>query len=177
MTEEDLIAFEAEIAGLFEAGKIHAPVHLSDGNELDLIKIFENIEPDDWVFSNHRSHYHALLKGIPPDWLRDEIIAGHSITINNAQYHFYSSAIVGGNLSIALGVAMTGETVWVFCGDMSAETGIFHECMKYAQGHNLPIHFVVEDNGVSVQTPTKKVWRYSYRSKWPHQGVGKFVIF
>jgi len=177
VNEEDLIAFETEIAGLFEAGKIRAPIHLSDGNELDLINIFENIKPDDWVFSNHRSHYHALLKGIPKDWLRDEIIAGHSITINNAQYRFYSSAIVGGNLPIALGVAMTGETVWVFCGDMSAETGIFHECMKYAQGHNLPIHFVVEDNGVSVQTPTKKVWRYSYRSKWPHQGVGKFVIF
>ena len=178
MTKEDLIAFEREIANLFEQGKIHAPVHLHGGNEDDLIKIFKNIKSTDWVFSTHRSHYHALLKGIPPEWLKDEILAGHSITLNNAKYKFFTSAIVGGILPIAVGVAMTGQTVWVFCGDMASETGIFTECVKYSLGHNLPIHFVVEDNGFSVDTPTEQVWRYSYQRKFPHQGVGgKWVIF
>jgi pyruvate dehydrogenase E1 component alpha subunit len=177
MTVEELIVFEKEIAILFEQGKIKAPVHLSGGNENDLIKIFEQIKPEDWVFSTHRSHYHALLKGIPKDWLRDEILKGHSITINNSQYRFFSSAIVGGILPIAVGVAMCGQTAWVFAGDMAAETGIFHECVKYAQGYLLPVHFVVEDNGMSVETPTEKVWRYSYQRTFPHYGVGRFVIF
>ena len=35
-------------------------------------------------------------------------------------------------------------------GDMTSETGIMHECYKYAVNHKLPIHFVIEDNGVSV---------------------------
>lgn len=177
MTKEDLIAFETDIADLFEQGKIHAPVHLHGGNEDDLIEIFKNIKSTDWVFSTHRSHYHALLKGIPPEWLKEEILAGHSITLNNAEYKFFSSAIVGGILPIAVGVVMTGQTVWVFCGDMASETGIFHECLKYSIGHNLPIHFVVEDNGFSVDTPTGKVWRYSYQRRFPHQGSGVYVIF
>ena len=173
----DLVDFEQEVAQLFEAGQIRSPVHLSKGNEDDLIRIFQDIKPEDWVFSNHRSHYHALLKGIPRKWLLAEIMANHSITINNAKYRFFSSAIVGGILPIALGVAMAGNTVWAFCGDMAAETGIFHECVKYALGHKLPIHFVVEDNGYSVETPTKEVWRYSYQREFPHQGMGKYVIF
>jgi len=178
MTVDDLIAFEAEIATLFEQGKIRAPVHLSKGNEAELIRIFQDIEPDAWVFSNHRSHYHALLKGIPRDWLKEEIIAGRSITINNREHKFFSSAIVGGILPIGVGVAMSAANVWVFCGDMTAECGIFHECVKFAHGHKLPIHFVVEDNGLSVKTPTDNVWRYSYRNEFPHQGTNSgFVSF
>src|SRR3990167_1828056 len=165
ITKEELIAFEADIASLFEQAKIPSPVHLSGGNEDALIDIFQHIKPDAWVFSTHRNHYHALLKGIPSEWLKAEILANHSISINNAEYKFFSSAIVGGILPIALGVAMMGETAWVFCGDMAAETGIFHECLKFAIGHELPIHFVVEDNGFSVDAPTEKVWRYSYERK------------
>lgn len=177
MTKDDLIAFESDVVRLFEQGKIRAPVHLSKGNEGELVRIFENVTREDWVFSTHRSHYHALLKGIPPGWLLAEIVKGHSITINNAEYKFFSSAIVGGILPIAVGVAMTGETVWCFVGDMAAETGIFHECVKYAHGHSLPVHFVVEDNGFSVNSPTEQVWRYSYQRGFPHQGSGVYVIF
>ena len=177
MTKEELIEFESDIAELFEQAKIPSPVHFSKGNEDDLIGIFRNIKPADWVFSTHRSHFHALLKGIPSEWLKDEILKNRSITINNSEYKFFSSAIVGGILPIAVGVAMTGQTVWCFVGDMASETGLFHECVKYANGHNLPIHFVVEDNGLSVDTPTEKVWRYSYQRELPHQGVGTFVIF
>ena len=177
MDIETLIAFEADIAKLFEQGKIHSPVHLSKGNEKILIRIFQQIKPADWVFSTHRNHYHALLKGIPPEWLKAEILKDRSIAINNAEYHFFSSAIVAGILPIALGVAMTGQTVWCFVGDMAAETGIFHECVKYAYGEKLPIHFVVENNGFSVDTPTEQVWRYSYQREFPHQGMGKYVIF
>lgn len=174
---EELIAFEEEIKELFLEAKVASPVHLSRGNEEQLIAIFENIRPEDWVFSNHRSHYHALLKGIPKEWLKREILANRSIHINNRMYKFFTSAIVGGVLPIALGVAMTGQKVWVFVGDMAAETGIFHECVKYATSQNLPVSFVVEDNGFSVDTPTEKVWRYSYEREFPHQGAGKFVIF
>lgn len=179
-TATKLIEFERDIADIFEQGKIPSPVHLAKGNESQLIDIFAENDigrEDIWCFGTHRTHYHALLKGIPPEWLKAEILANRSITINNAEHRFFSSAIVGGILPIAVGVAMTRQTVWCFCGDMSAETGIFHECIKYATGQKLPIKFVVEDNGLSVETPTEKVWRYSYQRELPHQGSGKFVIF
>ena len=188
--KDGLIAFEADIAELFEAGQIRSPCHLSGGNEDALIDIFQHIKRTDWCFSNHRNHYHALLKGIPPEWLKAEILANHSITINNAEYKFFSSAIVGGILPIAVGVAMMGETAWVFVGDMAARTGVFNECYRYAHGHHLPIKFVIEDNDWSVDTPTRHVWGgqsvmieypfseyYAYKRVYPHQGSGKWVSF
>jgi len=183
ISKEELIHFEEEIKELFLAGKIRAPVHLSGGNEDQLIKIFKRIKPEDWVFSTHRNHYHALLKGVPREWLKREILASKSMHINNRKYKFFTSAIVAGCCPIALGMAKAikerggTESVWCFIGDMAAETGIFHECVKYATSHDLPIRFVVEDNGFSVDTPTSKVWRYSYDRVFRHQGVGKYVIF
>lgn len=172
------MTFEEDMAKLFEAKRIKAPVHLSGGNESQLIKIFEKIKPTDWVCSTHRSHLHALLKGIPPEWLKSEILKGNSITLCNAKYRFITSAIVGGIIPIAVGLAMAGERVWCFIGDMSSTTGIFHECVKYATGEKLPITFVVEDNGFSVNTPTKRVVKYSYKRKYPHQGTNVgFVSF
>ena len=41
---------------------------------------------------------------------------------------------------------------------MSAETGIFHEAVKYADNFDLPATFVVCDNGVSVMTDTRLRW-------------------
>lgn len=177
MTKKELIQFEEEIKGEILKGNIRAPVHLSGGNEDDLIEIFKGIKFSDWVLSTHRSHYHALLKGIPCEWVKKEILQGHSITLNNIGFHFMSSAIVGGILPIGVGLAMAGQKVWCFVGDMAAESGIFHECVKYSLSNNLPIKFIVEDNGFSVNTPTEKVWRYSYQRKFPHQGIGKFILF
>ena len=193
MTKEELIAFEEEIKDLFLAGKIKAPIHLSRGNEEPLIEIFKEVLPEDWVFSTHRSHLHALLKGIDPEWVENEILAGKSIHLNNKEHRFFTSAIVSGCLSIALGVAMAikrrGDKrhVWCFVGDMAAETGAFHECTKYAARQNLSITFVVEDNHLSVNTPTQETWglekgkpniiRYKYTRQFPHLGVGKWVVF
>ena len=193
-TTQRLIDFENLIVSHWEAAKIRGPVHLSNGNEEQLIEIFKRITPTDWVFSTWRSHYHALLKGIDPDWIEKEILAGRSITLCNIDERFYSSAIVTATLPIALGVALSikkqgsSEKVWVFVGDMSFESGAFYEVHKYARNFDLPLYFVVEDNGVSTYTPTEATWNlkrsippdvihYSYKSKYPHYGSGKWIAF
>lgn len=193
-TKEDLIKFENLIASHWEAGRIKGPVHLSGGNEEQLLEIGRRIKSTDWVFSTWRSHYHALIKGICPVWLEEEILAGRSITIVNREDRFYSSAIVGSTIPIAVGVAMqlratgSNDLVWCFIGDMAFETGGFYEMHKYATNHNLPIRFVVEDNGVSTNTPTIETWGikkpvpdnviyYKYEKQWPHYGTGKWVVF
>ena len=193
-TTQGLIDFENLIVSHWEAAKIRGPVHLSNGNEEQLIEIFKRITPTDWVFSTWRSHYHALLKGIDPVWIEKEILAGRSITLCNIDERFYSSAIVTATLPIALGVALSikkqgsSEKVWVFVGDMSFESGAFYEVHKYARNFDLPLYFVVEDNGVSTYTPTEATWNvkrpippdvihYSYKSKYPHYGSGKWIAF
>jgi TPP-dependent pyruvate/acetoin dehydrogenase alpha subunit len=112
---------------------------------------------------------------------------------------------VGGIPSIATGLALaaklrgTDEHVWCWTGDMSAETGAWAESYKYARTQDLPITFVVEDNELSVLTPTHEMWGadkwylpaqnrvwyeskhliyYKYKNtKYPHAGAGVRVQF
>jgi TPP-dependent pyruvate/acetoin dehydrogenase alpha subunit len=198
MTKKELIAFTDEIIQIYESGIIRAPIHLCKGNEDILISIFRDIKPDDWVFSTYRNYYHALLKGIPKEWLKQQILAGHSMHINSKEYKFFTSSIVGGTCPIALGVAMAikrkgdKNRVWCFIGDMAAETGIYHECLKYAERNHLPITYVTEDNGLGVNTPTQLAWggedpvfescppwedSYWYTRVTPHAGTGKWIKF
>lgn len=193
-TADDLNKFEELIVTHWESAIIRGPVHLSNGNENQLIEIFKRIKTNDWVFSTWRSHYHALLKGIDPTWIKDSILAGKSITLCNTDEKFYSSAIVSSTLPIALGVAQAikinggEEKVWCFVGDMCFETGTFYEVHKYARNFNLPLYFVVEDNDISTYTPTEATWNikkqipsdviyYKYKSKYPHYGSGKWIAF
>ena len=64
-SKDELINFEDEVAEIFNAGKIKAPVHLYFGNEEQIIEIFKEVNEKDWVFCSWRSHYQALLKGVP----------------------------------------------------------------------------------------------------------------
>lgn len=189
--KQSLIDFETEIKKIYEQGQVKSPIHLSGGNEDNLIEMFKEIREQDWVFSTWRSHYHALLKSKDKEWLRKEILENKSMHINSKKYKIFTSSIVGGILPIALGTALALKRkkskyrVWCFVGDMAAESGIFHECAKYAGGHDLPITFVIEDNGFGIYTPTKEVWKegkanirkYKYERTYPHHGIGKFISF
>src|SRR5262245_43541781 len=130
MTREELISFETEIADAFNAAKIRAPVHLYSGNEEQMIDIFREVRAEDWVMCSWRSHYQCLLKGVPPKLVREEILAGHSISLCFPEHRVVSSAIVGGIIPIAVGAAMgikrRSEKARVHCfmGEMTAESGI-----------------------------------------------------
>ena len=83
--------------------------------------------------------------------------------------------------------------VYCFMGDMTSETGIAHESIKYSIKNNLPIIFIIEDNNLSVCTNTRKTWgmnklsysgvkskyikMYKYKNKYPHAGAGMRVQF
>ena len=135
----------------------------------------------------------------------DDIVEGKSMATSSNVHKFYSSAIVGGIIPIALGTAKAlkmkqddalnkkyykdnRRRVWCFIGDMTFETGVFHESYKYAKNFNLPLQFVVEDNNLSVHTPTDVAWNgrqdvpndiiyYRYENGYPHHGTGSWVNF
>ena len=194
VTKEELISFETEVKERYENGEIPAPVHLSKGNEDELIEVFQYVHEDDWVYSAWRNHYHALLHGFDRQQLMDDIVEGRSMATSSNVHKFYSSAIVGGIIPIALGTAGalkrkdSDRRVWCFIGDMTFETGVFHESYKYANNFELPLQFVVEDNNLSVRTPTDEAWNvrqnvpddvvyYTYENGYPHHGTGAWVNF
>ena len=109
MNKSKLIQFENNIAELFNNAKIKAPIHLYSNNEDNLIKIFKKIKKNDWVFCSWRSHYQCLLKGVPPKIVEKEILNGKSISLCFPEYNIYSSAIVGGVIPIATGVALSNK--------------------------------------------------------------------
>ena len=186
-TVDRLRGFEARVRDAIDGGRVKGPVHLSGGNESQLIDIFRDVKRGDYVFGTYRAHYHALLHGLPEQYVMHEILVGRSMSLHSAEHRFFTSAIVGGCLPIALGVAAAvkrrrnHERVWSFCGDMAASAGTFHDCRKYAERQDLPITFVIEDNGMSTYTPTKEAWgdvldvgrsvRYCYTSTEPHIGA------
>ena len=177
-----LKAFEKDLAERFERGEINCPLHLSGGNEKQLISIFKEIDEKDWVFATHRNHYHYLLKGGDPKRLLDEILGketgickgqGRSMHIYDKALNFYTSAIVAGICAPAVGVALATKQefgqdknanrpyVWCFVGDGAEDSGHFAEAVRLANSRELPITFIVEDNDYSIDS-TKAVRWHNY---------------
>lgn len=204
LSPQELRDFETWTVDTFNAGKLQSPIHLSgskdDVQEKILIDIFKKIKKNDWVFTTYRSHYHALLKGVPKKALQRWILDNKSIHFMSKKYKMFTSAIVGGCLPIALGAALAikqqkkKDHVYVFVGDMTASLGIFKEVSMYARFNDLPLTFVIEDNGLSTDTPTRQAWGckngdylwfeefnyknviyYKYERVYPHYGSGQFV--
>ncbi|SVB00768.1 uncharacterized protein METZ01_LOCUS153622 [marine metagenome] len=164
-----------------------------------MIEVFDDVKEQDWIMCSWRSHYQCLLKGVPEEVLYRDILAGRSISLCYPKQRIFSSAIVGGSISIATGIALSiskkggSNCVHCFVGDMTAETGIAHECIKYSENFDLPIRFIVEDNRKSVCTDTYEAWGmsassylayggskvvyYQYETRYPHAGAGERVQF
>ena len=143
---------------------------------------------------SYRSFLASAYSFYEEEKLFDSICDGKSMGTNNVDPNFYASSIVAGIIPLALGAA-TGlhrlgseSRVWCFIGDMTAETGVFHEAYKYAKNFELPLQWVIEDNNMSVHTPTDMAWGskqgipddiiyYQYEMEYPHHGTGKWVNF
>jgi len=186
--KSELISFENKIGDLYLDNKLPFLFHLSGGNEDELISIFDKIHPNDYVISNHRSHYHALLHGIPPEVVEDKILNGRSMFIYDRSRNFFCSAIIGGTPAIAAGIAWalkkkgSKNRVWCFVGDGTEDNGHLFEAIRYVDGWELPCKFVIENNDRSVEASNSERWgkagdyiwnspsvlKYKYEITYPH---------
>ena len=187
MNKQDLIDFSTRISQLYVEKNLRVTFHLSGGNEDQLLEIFKDIKEDDYVFGTHRSHYHALLKGMDPKVVEERIVEGRSMYLFDRKRNFFSSCIIGGNVAIAVGVAWalkrkgSKQHVWCFIGDGTEDSGHFFEAARYVEGWDLPCTFIIEDNDIAVSASRKDRWgtstppilpncvkRYYYKPTWPH---------
>jgi hypothetical protein len=177
---EELIAFEDRIGDLYLDNKLPFLFHLSGGNEKQLIEIFKDIKEGDYVISNHRSHYHALLHGIPPETVEDRILNGRSMFIYDRERNFFCSAIIGGTPAIAAGIAWalkrkgSSQRVWCFIGDGTEDSGHTYEAVRYVDGFDLPCTFVIENNNRSVESTNDERWGKTADYQWNSPSVIKY---
>lgn len=147
---------------------IFVPVHLSLGQEYVAADLLEYMVKEDYLFSTHRNHHHYLAKGGSEQKLWDEIMGlpsgvnqgfSGSQGISDKSINFHASAIVGGLVGVAVGTAYAlkmdkAPGIAICCvGDAGTEAGVFWESLNFASLHQLPVAFIVENNGMSVDSP------------------------
>ncbi len=160
---ERVRAFEHRLQA--HMGEIFCPVHLSLGHEGIADDLHRLLTPQDWLFSTHRNHHHYFAKGGTEEKLWDEIMGAPSglnggfagsQSISDDVLHFHASAIVGGLVGTATGTALalqldSSNAIVVCCvGDAGTKQGVFWESLNFAVLHCLPIAYIVENNGMSV---------------------------
>ncbi len=163
MIKEKIVNFEKKLRENMK--DIYCPTHLSLGHEDVAVEIHNNIEKDDWLFSNHRNHHHFLAKGGDETKLWDEIMGrktglnkgfAGSQGITDKSINFHASAILGGLIGVSTGTAYAlklnkTKAISVCCiGDAATEQGVFWESLIFSSLNSLPICFICENNGKSV---------------------------
>ena len=147
-------------------------VHLSIGQEAIPTGVLLAGRRSDCCISTHRSHAHYLAKGGDLTEMIDELYSLETGCCHGrgGSMHFFdkkvnlwgSGAIVAGGIPIATGIALalkqraTDDICIGFTGDGGTDEGAFHESLNLAALLNLPVLFVVENNGYSVLTPQAK---------------------
>lgn len=154
-------AFEENVAALQAEGRAPGTC-TSVGQEAAAVGAIRALGAQDLILSNHRSVAHLLARGADPGRVLAEILGrvdgycrGKSGSLHisaKALGVVLTSTIVGGELSLAPGVALAqkmqnapGLTA-VFFGDGAACEGIFHEALNLAVTWQLPLLFICENN-------------------------------
>jgi pyruvate dehydrogenase E1 component alpha subunit len=157
-------AFETALA----ARRDHGFQLLSSGEEAVAVGLCSVLGADDELLTGGRSIGPALARGVDPGRLMAELL-GRSAGTNggkggrghlaDASAGFFGAhAVVGGNISIAAGVArsrqLAGEPGLVaILFDGACGAGALHETLNIAALWKLPMLFVCGNNQLSVSTP------------------------
>lgn len=163
MIKDKIVNFEKKLQEHMK--DVYCPTHLSLGHEEVAEEIHNNIKDIDWLFSNHRNHHHYLAKGGDEKKLWDEIMGkknglnkgfAGSQGVTDRNINFHASAILGGLIGVSTGTAYAlkldkSNAISVCCiGDAATEQGVFWESLIFAALNTLPLCFICENNGKSV---------------------------
>ncbi len=163
--------FEEEAGRQYQRAQAGGFLHLAIGEEATIVGTASVMREEDYLIGTYRTHGHAIARGTAPKRVMAELFGrvdgtsggrGGSMHIFDAERRFMGGyGIVGGNLPIAAGLALSAEykgedavTVCMF-GDGASNTGNFGETMNLAALWKLPVFFMVENNlygmGTSVE--------------------------
>jgi pyruvate dehydrogenase E1 component alpha subunit len=160
--------FEDQLHVAIARGNVPGFTHLYAGEEASAVGVCLHLEDNDVLCSTHRAHGHFLAKGGDVDALALEIYGkqggvcggkGGSMHVADfARGMWGANAIIGASVPHALGAAFAfryrGENgvAVSFGGDGASNQGAGFESMNLAVVLNLPVLFVLEDNGYAETT-------------------------
>ncbi|MCG8386790.1 MAG: dehydrogenase E1 component subunit alpha/beta [Cytophagales bacterium] len=84
---------------------------------------------------------------------------------------------VADGIALACKLAKEKKATLVFTGDGGASEGDFHEALNVAAVWDLPVIFVVENNGYGLSTPSNEQFRFkNFVDKCPGYGIDGIVV-
>ncbi|MFC1964270.1 thiamine pyrophosphate-dependent dehydrogenase E1 component subunit alpha [Chloroflexota bacterium] len=163
---------ELKVNDLYHEDEMKTPVHLCLGQEAVAAGVCQNLNSDDYVFSNHRGHGHYLAKKGDLKAMVAELYnratgcsrgRGGSMHIIDVSVGVLgTSSIVAGCVPIATGAALAARirkdnrVSVAFFGDAAVEEGVVYESINFAMLKKLPVIYVCENNFYSVFSPLHK---------------------
>src|ERR1700684_2230585 len=164
--------FEERAARAYTEALIGGYCHLNLGEEAAVVGLMSALRPTDYLFTNYREHGYAIMRGIDPDRVMAELYGrvdgvskgwGGSMHMFDLTHRLLGGyGIVGGQLPLATGAALAidyrggDEVVMCTLGDGTTAIGAFHESLNIAALWNLPIVFVIINNGLGMGTTVAK---------------------
>ncbi|MBD3728467.1 MAG: pyruvate dehydrogenase (acetyl-transferring) E1 component subunit alpha [Sphingomonadales bacterium] len=165
--------FEEKAGQLYGLGLIGGFCHLYIGQEAVAVGLQSALTDGlDSVITGYRDHGHMLAYGIDPKAIMAELTGrqagishgkGGSMHMFSSEHKFYGGhGIVGAQVSLGGGLAMAhkyredGGFCLAYFGDGAANQGQVYETFNMASLWNLPIVFVIENNGYAMGTAVKR---------------------
>ena len=165
--------FEEKAGQLYGLGLIGGFCHLYIGQEAVAVGLQSALDPDkDSVITGYRDHGHMLAYGIDPKVIMAELTGrgagisrgkGGSMHMFSVDHKFYGGhGIVGAQVPLGAGLAFAhkyredGGVCMAYFGDGAANQGQVYEAFNMAALWQLPIVFVVENNGYAMGTAVQR---------------------
>jgi pyruvate dehydrogenase E1 component alpha subunit len=160
--------FEERSLRSYQQGHIGGFLHLYIGQEAVAVGAVSMLGEDDHVITAYRDHGHALAVGMDFDECMAEL-HGKKTGCSKGKggsMHFFAPdknywgghGIVGGQTPLGLGIAFALKyngkkgSCLCFMGDGATNQGPFYESLNLASLWNLPVVYIVENNGYSMGT-------------------------
>jgi len=158
--------FEEKTIELYQKGIILGSLHPGIGHEAVPAGVCSALNDDDYLFPHHRGLGYFMFRGTDPKSIMAEWFAkktgicggkgGVTHAADGARHIFGLNGIVGGNLPIAMGLALalkmkgTKQVVVCFFGDGAVNQGGFHESANLASLWKVPLVYVCENNQYAI---------------------------
>jgi pyruvate dehydrogenase E1 component alpha subunit len=160
--------FEERSLRAYQAKKIGGFLHLYIGQEAVAVGCCSLMGGDDHVITAYRDHGHAIAVGMDTKPLMAELygkVTGCSKGKGGSMHYFDPArnfwgghGIVGGQVPLGAGLAYAIKyrglkgAAMAFMGDGAVNQGAVHETYNLASLWDLPVIFVIENNGYSMGT-------------------------
>jgi acetoin:2,6-dichlorophenolindophenol oxidoreductase subunit alpha len=164
--------FEEVVIEKKEQNIILGPVHTTIGQEATDVGVCSALSQSDYIIGTHRSHGYMVAKGTDLNAMMAEIYGkstgtnggkGGSMHVSDiSNGSLGASGVVGSGMPLACGSGFASKyrkeekITCVFFGDGAAHEGTFHESLNLAAVWNLPIIFLLKNNGLAITTTLKQ---------------------